>query len=82
MSQEAGELNRRIIRLNTPRLEKGEVFHEIRKRLGGDPTKETDRIFSYVLNLLVWQKELVIAQMFELFAGRSAKTPEKEGDNG
>lgn len=72
MSDAAQKLNQQIIKTNLSKLEDRTIFPGIQERLGGDPTETANRLFSYVRNLLVWQKELVLAQTFELLAGRNA----------
>ncbi len=57
-------INDDMIRKNKPRLEKQQVWLEITKRMSGDPVGSVQRVCSYIQNLLIWQKELVMAEMF------------------
>ena len=59
-------INDSIIRKNKPRLEEQQVWIEITKRMSEDPTSSVQRICSYIQNLLIWQKEMVMAEMFNL----------------
>lgn len=59
-------MNREIIEKNKPRLKPEVIYKGLQERMVADPAEALRRIHVYISNLLIWQKEVVIAEMFEI----------------